>query len=62
MKKKLLSVLLSVAMVSTLLVGCGQSAPAAEAPAATEEAAETATEEADEAEDEDESEGMVMGM
>ena len=46
MKKKLLSVLLSVAMVSTLLVGCGQSAPAAEAPAATEEAAPAATEEA----------------
>ncbi len=34
MKKKLLSALLSVAMVSALLVGCGDSAPAAEAPAA----------------------------
>jgi len=39
MKKKLLSALLSVAMVSALLVGCGDSAPAAEAPAA-----DTATE------------------
>lgn len=42
MKKKLLSVLLSTAMVATLLVGCGNKAateaPAAEAPAATEEA------------------------
>ena len=40
MKKKALSVLLSVAMMATLLVGCG-SAPAAttEAPAATTEAA-----------------------
>ena len=52
MKKKLLSALLSVAMVATLLVGCGgSSAPTAteETPAATEEApaaAETATEEA----------------
>ena len=52
MKKKLLSALLSVAMVATLLVGCGgSSAPTAteEAPAATEEApaaAEAATEEA----------------
>ena len=36
MKKKLLSALLSVAMVSTLLVGCGSNAeaPAADAPAA----------------------------
>ena len=44
MKKKLISALLSVAMVATLLVGCGgseEAAPAAEAPAAeeTEEAA-----------------------
>ena len=52
MKKKVLSALLSVAMVATLLVGCGgSSAPTAteETPAATEEApaaAETATEEA----------------
>ena len=50
MKKKLLSTLLSVAMVATLLVGCGGSsapatkeeAPAAtEAPAAKEEATES---------------------
>ena len=52
MKKKLLSALLSVAMVATLLVGCGgSSAPTAteETPAATEEApaaTEAATEEA----------------
>lgn len=45
MKKKVLSALLSVAMVATLLVGCGsaaapadQAAPAAEAPAAEAEA------------------------
>lgn len=43
MKKKVISALLSVAMVATLLVGCGQSAaPAEEAPAATEETAEEA--------------------
>ena len=46
MKKKLLSALLSVAMVSALLAGCGNKteAPAAEAPAAeaTEETAEEA--------------------
>ncbi len=57
MKKKLLSSLLSVAMVSALLVGCGSTteAPAAEAPAAEAEApaaeaeapaADAATEEA----------------
>ncbi len=41
MKKKLCSVVLSVAMVATLLAGCGSSAaePAAEAAPATEEAA-----------------------
>lgn len=40
MKKKVLSALLSVAMVATLLVGCGSSsAEEAAAPAATEEAA-----------------------
>ena len=45
MKKKLLSALLSVAMVSTLLVGCGGGAE--EAPAATDDAAApAATEEA----------------
>ena len=38
MKKKLLATLLGVAMVASLLVGCGSSAeaPAAEAPAAEE--------------------------
>lgn len=34
MKKKVLSVLMSVAMMSTLLVGCGNSAGSADAPAA----------------------------
>ena len=42
MKKKLLSALLSVAMVATLLVGCGGSSAPAEAPAATEETKEEA--------------------
>ena len=48
MKKKLLSALLCVAMVASLVVGCGakEEAPAAEAPAATEEAAEEVAEEA----------------
>ena len=45
MKKKVLSALLSVAMVATLLVGCGAKQEAAEAPAATEApAAEEETE------------------
>ena len=40
MKKKLLSALLCVAMVASLVVGCGaKEAPAADAPATTEEAA-----------------------
>ena len=40
MKKKILSALLCVAMVASLVVGCGaKEAPAADAPAATEEAA-----------------------
>ena len=55
MKKKLLSVVLSVAMVATLLAGCGSSAAApAEDAAATEEAApaeDAAAEEAAPAED-----------
>ena len=50
MKKRLLSALLCVAMVASLVVGCGaKEEPAAEAPAATEEAA---TEEAAPAGDE----------
>ena len=52
MKKKVISALLSVAMVATLLVGCGgqAAAPAAEAaPAATEEKAEEAAPAAEEA-------------
>ena len=51
MKKKLLSSLLSVAMVSALLVGCGSTAaPAAEAPAAEAPAAEAPAAEAPAAE------------
>lgn len=51
MKKKVLSAMLSVAMVASLLVGCGSAAPAAEAPkeeapAAAEAAAPAAAEEA----------------
>ena len=38
MKKKVLSAILSVAMVATLLAGCGSAAEETEAPAATEEA------------------------
>lgn len=38
MKKKVLSAILSVAMVAALLVGCGNAAEETEAPAATEEA------------------------
>ena len=56
MKKKVLSVVLSVAMVATLLAGCGAAAeapateaPAAEAPAAEEPAPEPAAEEVAEA-------------
>ena len=47
MKKKLLSVLLSTAMVASLLVGCGNDAPAEqpEAPADAEEPAEQPAEE-----------------
>lgn len=49
MKKKVLSTFLSVAMVASMLVGCGggseeAAAPAAEAPAAAEEAAPVADE------------------
>ena len=54
MKKKLLSALLSVAMVSALLVGCGDTAtePAADAAATTDAAADTAaTDEAAPADD-----------
>jgi len=50
MSKKLLSVLLSTAMVAALLVGCGNSAAETEAPAATEE--EAPAEEAPAAEEE----------
>ena len=61
MKKKLLSVLLSTAMVASLLVGCGAkeaAAPAAEpaAEAVEEDAEEEVEEEAEEADDADEAE------
>jgi len=50
MKKKLLATLVTVAMVATMMVGCGEAAAPAAAPAATEEtkeeAAPAATEEA----------------
>ena len=48
MKKKLLSALLCVAMVASLVVGCGakEEAPAADAPAAAEAAAKAAAEQA----------------
>ena len=50
MKKKLLSVVLSTAMVASLLVGCGSKTE--EAPAATDEATDEATDAAtDEATD-----------
>ena len=63
MKKKLLSAILSTAMVASLLVGCG-SAPAAEAAApaaaeAEEEAEEADEEEAEEAVEVAEGEGQV---
>ncbi len=58
MKKKLLSALLCVAMVASLVVGCGGNEEAAEAPAATEEAA---TEEAAPA-DSDSMEGTHVFM
>lgn len=45
MKKKLISLLLCVAMVASLVIGCGsKEEPAAEAPAATEEEAEAPAE------------------
>ena len=47
MKKKLLSVVLSTAMVASLLVGCGNKTE--EAPAATDEATDAATDEATDA-------------
>ena len=54
MKKKLLSAILSTAMVASLLVGCGAKAeaPAAEAPAATEAAEADDAEEVEEEEEE----------
>ena len=59
MKKKLLSALLCVAMVASLVVGCGGNEEAAEAPAATEEAA---TEEAAAPADSDSMEGTHVFM
>ena len=65
MKKKVLSALLSVAMVATLLIGCGAKeaeAPAAEAPAATEEAAEEEAPAAEEAAPAAEATGSKVGV
>ena len=65
MKKKVLSALLSVAMVATLLIGCGakeEAAPAAEAPAATEEAAEEEAPAAEEAAPAAEANGTKVGV
>ncbi|MCI6629910.1 MAG: sugar-binding protein [Lachnospiraceae bacterium] len=63
MKKKVISALLSVAMVATLLVGCG-SKPAEEAaaPAATEEAAPAAEAEAEAEAPAAESNGTKVGV
>ena len=71
MKKKLLGAVLSVAMVATLLAGCGGAAPAAEAPAApaateeapaAEEAAPAAEEEAPAEEAAAPAGGMKVGV
>lgn len=65
MKKKVLSALLSVAMVATLLIGCGakeEAAPAAEAPAATEEAAAEEAPAAEEAAPAAEANGSKVGV
>lgn len=56
MKKKLLSVLLSTAMVASLLVGCGSSSEEAAPAETTEEAAEETTETEEVAEEEAEPE------
>ena len=65
MKKKVLSALISVAMVATLLIGCGAKeaeAPAAEAPAATEEAAAEEAPAAEEAAPAAEATGSKVGV
>lgn len=62
MKKRLLSVILSTAMVATLLAGCGSAAAPAEAPATTEAAAEeeaAPVDEADAAEEAAPAEGLA---
>lgn len=58
MKRKVLSIILSVGMIAALLAGCGNSneAPAEETPAETEEAAEEGAAPAEEAEPEKEAE------
>ena len=64
MKKKLLSALLSAAMVASLLIGCGAKeaeAPAAEAPAAEETVEEEATEETTEETTEEATEEVAAG-
>ncbi len=63
MKKKLITSIVTTAMVASLLAGCGGAAtadaPAADAPAATEEAAATETADATEATDTASSDGYV---
>ena len=57
MKRKVLSIILSVGMMAALLAGCGNSsAPAEEAPAETEEVEEEEAAPAEEAEPETEAE------
>ena len=58
MKKKILSALMSVAMVASLLAGCGAATEEAPAADATEETAEATTEEAAPAE----ANGMTVGV
>ncbi|MEG1848528.1 MAG: galactose ABC transporter substrate-binding protein [Lachnospiraceae bacterium] len=62
MKKKLASVILSVAMVATTLVGCGSAPAEAPAPAATTEAAKEEAPAATEVKEEATGEGLTFGV
>lgn len=46
MKKKVISALLCITMISSMLIGCGGSSDAAETPAKAEEAESSSNEEA----------------